>query len=148
MKNEFILYTIGYEGRKIDEFIDNLKCSQVNMLIDVRELPLSRKKGFSKNKLKDKLEKEGLKYVHMRGLGSPKELRTKLVKDKNYSLFFQSFSNYLDSKSEYLNELAKYVNNSICCLMCFERHAEKCHRSVIADKLQDLDNNGLKIINL
>ena len=58
MKNEFILYTIGYEGRKIDEFVVNLKSSHVKMLIDVRELPLSRKKGFSKNKLKEKLEKE------------------------------------------------------------------------------------------
>ncbi len=43
--------TIGYEGSTIEDFVAALRHASINVLIDVRELPLSRKKGFSKNQL-------------------------------------------------------------------------------------------------
>ena len=75
------LYTIGYEGINIDDFIKQLKTSGVSKLIDVRDIPFSRKKGFSKEVLKETLEDNNIKYFHFKPLGSPASLRSKLKED-------------------------------------------------------------------
>ncbi len=45
------LTTIGYEGASLTAFISTLKASGVTLLLDVRELPVTRRKGFSKTPL-------------------------------------------------------------------------------------------------
>ncbi|MBS0231857.1 MAG: DUF488 domain-containing protein [Proteobacteria bacterium] len=66
------LYTIGYEGAVIEAFVLTLLDAGVDTLIDVRDLPLSRKKGYSNAILKETLGVNGIDYVHLRGLGDPK----------------------------------------------------------------------------
>ena len=70
------LYTIGYEGTDIDRFVATLKAVGVYLLADVRALPLSRKKGFSKNGLRVRIEREGMEYVHLGALGALKRVAT------------------------------------------------------------------------
>jgi len=62
------LFTVGYEGRSIDELVDALRAAGVERLVDVRELPLSRRKGFSKTALGDTLRDAGIEYIHVRAL--------------------------------------------------------------------------------
>ncbi len=69
------LYTVGYEGLSLPHFLDRLAQANVSRLIDVRELPLSRRPGFSKTKLSEALGDSGIEYVHMRLLGNPKPNR-------------------------------------------------------------------------
>jgi uncharacterized protein (DUF488 family) len=69
------LYTIGYEGTDIDRFVATLKAVGVQLLADVRALPLSRKRGFSKNGLRVRIEEAGMEYVHLGALGDPKKGR-------------------------------------------------------------------------
>jgi len=140
--------TIGYEGRTIDEFVSNLKSFNVTRLIDVREIPLSRKKGFSKSSLKERLESENIEYVHLRSLGSPSEIRDKVKMDSDYKYFFEAYSKYLCQNNDAFVTLYNYITTGINCIMCFERFPEKCHRSVIADKIREYDGNGLKIIHV
>ncbi len=66
IKHGKILYTIGYEGRSLEELIACLKTSNISVVLDVREIPISRKMCFSKSKLKSKLEDEELGYIHIR----------------------------------------------------------------------------------
>src|SRR3954447_15665830 len=66
-----VLFTIGYEGRELDEFLAALANAKVDRLIDIRELPLSRRRGFSKTPLRTALEGAGIEYVHMRSAGNP-----------------------------------------------------------------------------
>lgn len=66
------LYTVGYEGVDLDEFIATLKTFGIKQIIDVRDLPLSRKRGFSKNALASALAEAGVKYLHVKSLGDPK----------------------------------------------------------------------------
>ncbi len=134
-------YTIGYEGKKLDDFILSLKQNHVTRIIDVREIPLSRKKGFSKSALKQKLESEKIEYVHIKSLGSPKPIRDKLKKDYDYPSFFNSYSNYLTTQMDSLKELYKFITSGINCLMCFEKTPEICHRSTLANKLKDFNNS-------
>ena len=139
------LFTIGYEGRDIEEFIDQLKGQNVTRLIDVREIPISRKKGFSKSALRERLNNENIDYVHMKSLGSPSSIRNKLKLDWNYDRFFESYSNYLSTNVDIIEEIHEYISDGTNCIMCFERAAEKCHRSVVANRIKEYDGNGLRI---
>lgn len=139
------LLTIGYEGREIDEFVVRLKQFNISRLIDVREIPLSRKSGFSKSALKERLEDENIQYIHVKALGSPSSIRNKLKSNWDYEYFFKEYSEYLSGNIDTIKELYQYISDGINCIMCFERFPEKCHRSVIADKIQEFDGNRLKI---
>ena len=69
------LMTIGYEGMALKEFLHVLECCQVSMLVDVRELPISRKPGFAKAALSTALAERGIKYEHLANLGCPRDVR-------------------------------------------------------------------------
>ena len=139
------LFTIGYEGRAIDEFIDRLKQFNVSRLIDVREIPFSRKPGFSKSSLRERLEGENIEYVHVKALGSPSSIRNKLKTDGDYDYFFKGYDEYLSQNMHVIREAYQYIRDGVNCIMCFERFPDKCHRNVVADKIKECDGNGLKI---
>ena len=139
------LFTIGYKGRNIGEFISHLKDFNITRLIDVRKIPLSRKKGFSKSPLKEILNSENIEYVHLKSLGSPDEIRRKLKADWDYDYFFKAYSEYLLQNQDAIVEMHRYVTEGVNCVMCFERFSEKCHRSAVAKKVKEYEGNGLKI---
>lgn len=70
-----VLATIGYEGSSLQDFIATLRAASIRTLIDVRALPISRRPGFAKNALSKALAEAGIDYVHLKGLGDPKEGR-------------------------------------------------------------------------
>jgi uncharacterized protein (DUF488 family) len=142
---QYELLTIGYEGREIDEFVLRLKSFNVTHLIDVREIPLSRKKGFSKSTLGQRLQDVNIEYVHAKPLGSPAAIRNKLKSDWDYKSFFKAYSEYLSRNMDAVEKVHQYLFDGVTCIMCFERFPEKCHRSIVADKIKEYDGNGLKI---
>ena len=142
------LITIGYEGREIDLFIDCLKQQNISRLIDIREIPISRKRGFSKSALRERLEDENIKYVHIRALGSPSFIRKKLRSDQNYHDFFEAYSIYLSRNMEAIDRLYQYISDGINCIMCYEFSERYCHRSIVAHKIKEYSGNGLKIRHL
>lgn len=130
------LMTIGYEGANITDFIATLKTSNVTALIDVRELPLSRKKGFSKNKLREQLEAEGIAYIHMKQLGDPKPGRM-AARAGDMPEFRRIFGAHieLDATRDALQEILPVIEAGGACLLCFERCHSDCHRSIVAAEL-------------
>jgi uncharacterized protein (DUF488 family) len=130
------LYTIGYEGTDIDRFIATLKAVGVRLLVDVRALPLSRKKGFSKNGLRERVEREGLEYVHLAALGDPKEGRD-AARAGQFDRFRSIYGKHLAEAKpqEQLRELSVLVEAQPTCLMCFERDPTDCHRLIVASQL-------------
>lgn len=139
------IYTIGYEGLEIEEFINRLKNFNITRLIDVREIPLSRKKGFSKSVLSERLEEANIEYLHFKSLGSPSDIRDKLRTDGDYNYFFKAYSKYLANNMDAVTEIHSYIKDGINCLMCFERLPNKCHRLAVVNKIKEYDGNGLKI---
>jgi len=139
------LFTVGYEGRTVDELIAHLRSKNVNCVVDVRQIPFSRKPGFSKNKLAQTLRRTKIDYVHLGDLGAPKALREDLKLTGDYSAFFQQMDSYLAGKKDAIEEVYRYVMNGRCCLMCFERLAAKCHRKIVADRIKARDGDGLHI---
>ncbi|MDA8078742.1 MAG: DUF488 domain-containing protein [Nitrospiraceae bacterium] len=143
------VFTIGYEKSTIDEFISRLRRHNITVLVDVREIPASRKPGFSKSRLAETLENHNITYIHVKELGSPKSLRTKLHQNNDYESFFDEYSAYIDSQLEIVKELyEEIVSQETSCLMCMERFPEYCHRRVVADKIKEIDGNGLRIMHI
>jgi uncharacterized protein (DUF488 family) len=127
------LFTIGYEGLDLPSFLKFLVFHKVDVLVDVREIPLSRKKGFSKSQLADALDRKGIRYEHIKALGSPSPIRKQLKADWDYDAFFSAYDEYLADQKEALDRLREIVEeNKRVCLMCFEKSHDQCHRRSVA----------------
>ncbi len=71
------IFTVGYEGQDIQDFVDFLAKNKITIIADVRKNPVSRKKGFSKNKLAESLATQKIGYMHLPNLGVPSAWRKK-----------------------------------------------------------------------
>ena len=142
------LYTIGYEGLNIETFIAQLHNNSIECVIDVRALPLSRKPGFSKTQLSIKLHTAKIQYIHLGKLGTPKNIREELKSSHNYSAFFKKMNTYLSEKQSTIDLAHDHTMNSTCCLMCFEKNVDQCHRKLVAEKIKAANGNGLLITHL
>lgn len=134
IQNEEILFNIGYEGKGIEKFINILLTNDVRMLVDVRKNPLSRKFGFSKEKLNHILKNINIEYIHIPGLGIDSAERIGLETMDDYNHLFCTYEKsliYRTSELEYLYSLLS--GNGRITLMCLEKEPEKCHRHVIRD---------------
>jgi len=131
------LFTIGYEGRSVRELIAQLQAAKVTRVVDVRELPLSRRKGFSKSSLAAALNKAGIAYEHVRELGNPKPLRDR-YKSGDVDGGARDYRLHLHNGSRAaLVELADSLDGTKTCLLCFEDDHASCHRAVIAGAIAE-----------
>ena len=143
------LFTIGYEGIDQSQFLSWLSNYKINVVADVRDLPLSRKKGFSKSALSDFLEKNKIAYINFRELGAPKELRTFLFQTRDYKTYFKKYKNIVSKNSAAIDTILDTIKDGKnVALLCYEKDPSTCHRSVVADEVKKRDGNGLKIKHL
>jgi uncharacterized protein (DUF488 family) len=141
-----IIHTIGYEGIDIGRFLSLLRKHAIETVVDVRELPLSRKPGFSKKALADTLNLSGLEYVHLPDLGCPKPIRSRYRTDGNWKRYTEEFLKYLNTQDEALADLASLAAISNCALLCFEADCNYCHRSMVADAVNQI--NGMRVSHI
>lgn len=141
------LFTIGYEQRTQDELIRELRTAGVRRLVDVRELPLSRKRGFSKSALGEALAEAQIEYQHVRALGNPKPIR-ELYWDGKVELGAARYREHLSNGSRSaVIDLAEALDSIQTCLMCVERDNAVCHRAVLVAELE-LVLDRLHVTNL
>ncbi len=129
------VFTIGYEGLDVEAFISLLAEHGVGTVVDIRELPLSRKPGFSKRSLANVLNLFGLEYVHIVELGCPKPVRDGYREDGDWKRYTKGFLNHLKTQRNAIAELAELAKSSTCALLCYEADFNHCHRSMVADAL-------------
>lgn len=129
--------SIGYERYKTtDEFVARLQSAHVERLVDVRELPMSRRRGYGKTALGLALAEGGIEYVHMRGLGNPKKFRD-LYKSGRVAEGRRGYQHHLlGERRDALDDLALSVAEKRTALMCVEHDVHVCHRKVIFDALE------------
>jgi len=126
------VFTIGYEGLDLDGFMSLLSSHGVDTVVDVREMPLSRKPGFSKKALASALNLSGVEYVHMVRLGCPKPVRDDYRDDGDWDRYTVRFLEHLKTQRAAVAELADMVESSTCALLCYEADSNFCHRSFVA----------------
>lgn len=126
------IFTIGYQGRTIDEFIAFLEQEQIDTLCDVRRKAISRKKGFSKRALSTALESVGIIYMHMPNLGMPLDLLQKKNAKDNSPILAEYGCRIADESAD-VERLALTARQTRVCLLCFEEDHHQCHRGILAD---------------
>lgn len=140
------IYTIGYEGLDMNDFLALLHAGNVEMVVDIRELPLSRKPGFSKSGLRDTLNLQGFDYMHVPELGCPKPIREQYRSDQNWSRYKEGFLRYLASRDDVIAELSAMAATTTCALLCFEADYNYCHRSMVANAMHN--TSGMPVRHL
>jgi uncharacterized protein (DUF488 family) len=130
------LFTLGYEKRTVEEFVSLLLAAQIDVLVDVRETAWSHKPGFSKAAFSRHLVSAGIEYLHAPFVGNPKWLRSEASTHEEclawYAWYLDSHAElveYFDAVSAGLLRAGKRI-----CITCFERHADDCHRSILAER--------------
>lgn len=138
------IYTIGYEGRSFEEYLRLLERHGIEVVIDVRRNPVSRKYGFSKKRMEDLLSRAGIEYRHFPELGIETEQRRSLSQRADYERLFKWYSEVvLSEQIETLLALAKFITETrLVALTCFEADPEFCHRSIVSEKLMELLPSG------
>ncbi|MEJ7731355.1 MAG: DUF488 domain-containing protein [Polyangiaceae bacterium] len=124
------LFTIGYAGKTLADLLAQLGAAGVTRVVDVRALPLSRKKGFSKTALAEALAGAGIEYVHLRAAGKPfREIKN----DTERCLAL--YAGHLDAHPEVIADVEEAVAGRGAALLCYEAAAAECHRSVLARRM-------------
>ncbi|MFL6735998.1 MAG: DUF488 family protein [Sphingomonas sp.] len=126
------IFTIGYEGATVPEFVKALRDAGVERVIDVRALPLSRRPGFSKSPLKGALEDADIEYVHLKALGTPAEGRAAARAGRHAELE-RIYAGQLElpeamAQSALMLDLAREKTSA---LLCMEREPAHCHRTLL-----------------
>ncbi|HUP71818.1 MAG TPA: DUF488 domain-containing protein [Acidimicrobiales bacterium] len=128
------MVTVGYEGRSVDQFFEDLMKEGVARLVDVRQNAISRKAGFSKRALAAQCEQHGIDYVHRPELGNPRENRDAYRAGSSASR--ERYLRHIESCDETLHEIIRLLESRTVALLCFEADHEHCHRSLLAERIR------------
>ena len=130
------LFTIGYEGKTVAEFLDELAAAGVALLIDVRAVAASRRPGFSKTALSAALAERGIDYLHLRPLGTPAAGR-QAARAGRTSQMRAIYAEQLETPEAALalEQALAAAQERPSALLCYERDAPGCHRAMLAERI-------------
>ena len=130
-------------------FSQNCERHDVKVVVDVRQNPVSRKKGFSRSTLSTFLAANDVEYIHESELGVPVQLRKQLkTGEQQLSGYFEGFRSYLTKCGVALDRLYDLAIRKRCCLICLEHLPEECHRSVVAEAVEARNGHKLRVVHV
>ncbi|VVB65701.1 Uncharacterised protein [Candidatus Gugararchaeum adminiculabundum] len=131
------IFSIGYEKKDIDLFLDLLVQNGIDTLVDVRANAFSMNFSFTKSKLVNYLEKVGIEYLHVPELGISGEFRKGLDSDADYVKLFEFYqSSILPKQAKKVEEVYELGRKKRIALLCFEQDKGHCHRGVLSKELE------------
>ena len=144
------LFTVGYEGCDIEDFTEFLRKKKIRQVADLRKNPVSRKKGFSKNRLAAALAEKKIEYRHIGALGVPRDWRKKnkegLISRKK--MFSDYVKKILPKAQDELKVLLADAGSNSLAILCYEADASDCHRHFVALALKKMSRRALEIKDL
>lgn len=146
-KTETILFTIGYEGITLEQYINKLIINDVRVLCDVRKNPMSMKFGFSKSQLIKACKGVGIEYKHIPGVGIENDKRQELNTQADYDKLFVYYKeSILPERSNEQQEIFELlISKKRIALTCFEANICQCHRKHLAEALGAFNDNNFEI---
>lgn len=133
-----LIYTVGHSTRTVEELIDILKAFSIELLVDIRTIPRSRKNPqFNKEEFKNSLETAGLNYLHIKELGGLRHPKKDSINTGWRNLSFRGYADYMqtDEFHQALSKLISLTSRQNSVIMCAEAVPWRCHRSLVADAL-------------
>jgi uncharacterized protein (DUF488 family) len=130
------IFTIGYEQATQAAVLAALRAAGVEVVADIRYLPLSRRPGFSKSPLRAAVEEAGMEYRHFRYVGTPPEGRAAARRGDRETLR-RVYPGQLElpEAMAHMAELRQLALERRLCLLCYCRHADDCHRALLIEIL-------------
>ena len=145
--NKTVLFTIGYEGISLEEYLVRLLKNDVKVLVDVRNNPLSMKYGFSKSQLKKFCANLDIEYVHIPEVGIQSDQRQELNTQSDYDKLFAVYRKInLSKTTTSQNEILKLLTqHKRVALTCFEANICQCHRKHLAEAIEILPDFNYEV---
>lgn len=137
-KPKLTVLTIGHSTRSIEEFLAILAAHGVQLLIDVRTIPKSRRvPQFNADSLAASLREQGIDYAHLKTLGGLRHAKKDSVNTGWRNASFRGYADYMASADfrEGLQRLLQLAGGKHTAIMCAEAVPWRCHRSLIGDAL-------------
>ena len=131
-------FTIGYQSHSVESLIQSLNAHGVEILMDVRQNPISRKAGFSKHRLQNAVVEAGIEYHHRPDLGTPPRIRLMYRTSGDLPVVLAAYEKHISANPESLKLLASLAATKTVCLLCLEKDHNMCHRGVIARRLCEI----------
>ena len=148
MSSNATLFLTGYEGETMEAFLEKLEGNEITSVIDVREIPLSRKNGFSQNPLQNALLSRDIEYYHFPALGSPTVLREELRASGDYLSFFKKYRNYIKNEKDSIHAVSTLINeDKNPAMLCFEKTSDLCHRTIVTSEILRI-SPSLRVIQI
>ena len=147
---EACIFTIGYEGRSLDDFLNTLIANNVKAIVDIRNNPVSMKYGFTGRSLKHYVEETGIKYISIPELGIESRHRKNLDNQEDYINLFKIYeSEILSQRVDKLALLENLImHEKRIALMCFEKDERMCHRGIASRCFQNYCGNKYGLSHL
>ncbi len=144
------LVTIGYEGRSLESYLNELLRAGLTVLCDVRRNPLSRKYGFSKGTLSKACEGVGIRYEHLPELGIASDERRNLETQADYDALFAHYERHdLPKQGAPLSKIRGWIEQGErVALTCYEAQPCQCHRHCVAEALEQMSGTKLRAHHL
>ena len=133
--------SVGYEDREIGEFTAAMAAAGVSVLVDVRQTPSSRRKGFSKNKLAAALAEVGIEYRHRPALGNPRDNRAAYRRGDPAARAVYDAVLATPEAAEALEEIRDLRATDPIALLCLESDPTFCHRTQVIAAVDALDGD-------
>lgn len=137
-----VLFTIGYEGLSLEQYIKKLIIYDVHTLCDVRKNAYSQKYGFSRYTLEKACSGVDIRYIHVPQLGIESDKRQDLRSQKDYDILFDEYERTTLMENKEALMKVRYIidTDKRVALTCFEKDPKQCHRSRVANALMSLPN--------
>ena len=147
-QQDLVIYTVGHSNREIDEFIQLLKNNAIEVLIDVRKLPGSKKyPHFNQDQLSSALDSQGILYLHLKELGGRRKPASNSVNTIWKNKSFQAYADHMATPEfrEGIAALLEHARTKRVAIMCSEAVWWRCHRALIADYLKSI---GIEVYHI
>lgn len=132
------LATLGYEGLAVDRYLETVLAAGVQLVVDVRRIPMSRRPGYSKKRFAESCGAVGLGYIHMVDLGTPRDVLYAYRETHDRAEFSAAMNAYLDTQESAIRALADLAASQTACLLCYEADPAACHRRAVSERVQTL----------
>jgi len=149
-QTDYAFFTIGYEGKSFENYLNELIKNNIYFLCDVRKNAFSRKYGFSRKTLSKALNEIGIGYMHMPDLGIVSEKRQSLNSQADYKRIFYDYE--ISTLRENIGALEKlyklFQKYRRLAITCFEANPNMCHRSRVAKAISQRSDWKYKISHI
>ena len=147
-KQEKIVWTIGHSTRSLDEIVNILTSFQIEIVIDIRAYPGSKRyPHFNKESLITSLKDQKIEYVHLPGLGGRRKPLPNSTNSAWRNEAFRGYADHMESKEfrDSIQRMEEIANEKRVVYMCSESVWWRCHRALVSDYLKA---RGWKVMHI